>query len=135
MSVQNKQFIKISPEYGCYPIWIGTDGTVFMYDDEETVMECPDISTRLKEWDNIFQSTFDSSYPPDSRFESAQQLFNFEKEGLAIWKLIISKFSDFVVLYDSVVFNKVYDSPECLSIDIDSYDFYQSDWLKPKEFN
>lgn len=129
MKSQKGDFIKIMPEYGCYPIWKGTDGETFWYDDGESVMENPDISDRLNKWNKSFQRTLNNSYPPDSCFENAQQLYNFEIEGLSLWKLIISEYPDYVVVYYSIVFNKTYEDPECLSSDIEKYDFNTSEWL------
>lgn len=38
------------------------------------------------DWDELFQKTYDSDYPPDSRFESNLENELFEKEGEIIWR-------------------------------------------------
>ena len=76
------KYIKIASEYGCEPIWISEDGRLYYYDDDRFVLSDPEISEPLLKWDSIFQNTFDSSYPPDSRFENAQQLHDYELKGI-----------------------------------------------------
>ncbi|MEE0084434.1 MAG: hypothetical protein UE068_09450 [Paludibacteraceae bacterium] len=132
------KYIKIAPEYGCEPIWISEDGKLYNYDDDGLVLSDPEISEPLLKWDSIFQNTFDSSYPPDSRFENAQQLHDYELKGIEIWKLIKNKFPESIVLYYSIVFNKEYDEPAYLLDDLERYvtdpDFANNDWLQAEKF-
>ena len=132
MKAIKEHYIKISPEYGCFPIWTG-DGDIYRY-NEDIVIENTAIYNRLDEWNDVFQRTLDNSYPPDSRFESAQQLYNFETEGLAIWQHILSNFPNYKVVYESIVFDKLYENPESLSNDIENYDFNTSYWLSAKKY-
>ena len=125
------KYIKIAPEYGCEPIWISEDGRLYYYDDDRFVLSDPEISEPLLKWDSIFQNTFDSSYPPDSRFENAQQLHDYELKGIEIWKLIKNKLPDCVVTYDSIVLNNIYDDPNRLLDDLEKYNISDSEWLAP----
>jgi len=95
--------IKIMPEYECSPIWISKNGQVF----ENVAIKFFNLNDELKKevinWDNLYQSTLDSDYPPDSGFKNVKEEETFEKLGIVVWKKINEVYkSSYKVTYYSI---------------------------------
>ena len=73
--------LRLAPEFGCWPLW--DDATGDNLDPADWPLP-PDLAARLRAWDDAFQSTFDSAYPPDSRFPSLEAEAAWTAEGEAL---------------------------------------------------
>jgi hypothetical protein len=126
-------YIKIMPEIGCYPIWVGVDGNI--KDTVEIESICNDL-VLIKEfntWDSIFQNIYDLSDPESAGFDDKESLIAFERQGICLWnKLSILK-PDVKIEYFSFVFDRVYDNILELQNDLDNKAIYMDSfiWIKP----
>jgi hypothetical protein len=105
--------IKIQPEYGTGPLWM-KDSPTEPHSNLST--DKFNLSASLKEridsWDKKYQNTLNHDYPPDSRFDSAQEEVIFEEEGLSIWKAMTNELSpEITIVYFSILNNKLF-SPQ-----------------------
>jgi abortive infection bacteriophage resistance protein len=72
------------PEYQCSPIWeLKHDGLVNLSLNELTVTK--ELKRDIQSWNSVFEETYDSSYPPNSRFPNKRSLEQFDKEGRTLW--------------------------------------------------
>lgn len=96
------KYLKLSPEYGCSPLWVSSDGTFY----ENLSVDASPFNNLLKNkisgWAIIFENTLNQDYPPDSGFSTFEDGEEFEQRGVEIWKDIISHYAN---EYDTVFFN------------------------------
>lgn len=81
-----RRVFRLAPEYGCWPLW--DDATGDNLEPEHWPLP-PDLAARLRAWDDAFQATLDSAYPPDSRFASAEAEAAWTAEGAALKAALI----------------------------------------------
>ncbi len=74
--------LRLSPEFGCWPTWDQDTGDPV---DPASLGLPDDLAQRLTRWDDAFQATFDSAYPPDSRFPDADAEAAWFAEGRALF--------------------------------------------------
>jgi hypothetical protein len=63
--------IRLSPEYLAYPIFC-SDLENMRHIDLEELPISSDLKSAIKVWDDEYQATFDSDYPPDSSFPTPE---------------------------------------------------------------
>lgn len=72
MSTEPNLRITLQPEWGTGPIWITRGDSIAESYDADEVTDVLDLSDELRAaiaaWDDRFQATFNSDYPPDSAF-------------------------------------------------------------------
>ena len=77
--MSNRKTIKLTADYGCWPLWnVGKDGDNI---DPEILPLSPEAIEKLKEWAEAYERTLNQEYPPDSNFESIEQLNAFNRLG------------------------------------------------------
>lgn len=102
--------IKIRAEYECFPLWIKNDHGVYENISTETLNLSESLSERIKMWSKKFDSTLNTEYPPNSGFRDLNDAKKFEKEGLEIWRELVSNLGEnYKISYFSFLFNKLFD--------------------------
>jgi hypothetical protein len=106
-----ESLIKIMPDYGCFPLWKrNKESEIFQNINHLDLNISNEIKIKLDEWNLVYQNTFNNDYPPNSSFINLKAAFDFEKEGLLIWKQLIDETEEQIVYY-SVMMNAIYVSP------------------------
>lgn len=103
--------IKIMPEYGCSPLWLyeGYNAAKSIEIKEVNISE--GLKSKIQNWADIYESTFNEDYPPDSMFSNSDDEKSFEVEGLEIWKQLQKEIgNEYVIRYFSILNNKVYEN-------------------------
>ena len=77
--------LRLAPEYGCWPTWDDATGDNIAPTDLPIP---PDLAARIAEWDEAFQATLNSAYPPESRFADAAAEADWRAEGEAVLKAL-----------------------------------------------
>ncbi len=112
-------YIKIMPEIGCFPIWIGSDS----YVEENVKIDdvCSDMKliSAFNDWDNMYQDAYDLSDPLSSGFSDKETLIEFEKIGVSLWRKLSDDLSNVNIEYFSIIFNKEYCDWQELLYDLD----------------
>ncbi len=91
------KYIKFGVEYGAPPFF-NTDVDKMGHIDFDEMGLSNDLLSRIREWDNDFQNTFDENYPPDSGFKSENDVFLHNLEGKEISVLMQKELGkDFLV--------------------------------------
>jgi hypothetical protein len=75
--------IKLMPEYGCSPAWQVGAGPARNIPIRDLAIT-QELREALERWDDRFQSTFNTSYPPDSGFRERSLSDAFLDEGEAL---------------------------------------------------
>jgi hypothetical protein len=92
--------LRLSPEFGCWPTWDQDTGESL---DPADLRLPADLAERLRRWDDAFQATFDSAYPPDSRFPHTEAEAAWYAEGRALFVALCEVFgSDLVTCIDGL---------------------------------
>jgi hypothetical protein len=85
MSTEPNLRITLQPEWGTGPIWITRGDSISEPYDADEVTDVLDLSVDLREaitaWDDRFQATFNSEYPPDSAFATPDDEAAFIADG------------------------------------------------------
>lgn len=99
------KIVKIMPEYGTGMLWQKkSKEDVFSYITPQDLKLGHVLITKLKDWDVLYQGTFNENYPPDSGFANKNERKKFEEKGLELWQdLIIELPSTIKVIYYSVI--------------------------------
>lgn len=72
--------IKIMAEYQCFPLWdVGMTGPDNI--NPETLPISAALAKDFQRWADRYDLTLDQTYPPDSRFESAEAHSRFVTDG------------------------------------------------------
>jgi hypothetical protein len=80
-NITNK--IILMSEYECSPCWIIQDGIKHNFPlDSMNITE--ELTQQIQAWDTKFQATLNQDHPPDSGFDSEDELVAFNKEGEAL---------------------------------------------------
>lgn len=97
------------PEYGMYPIWIQySSSEPFANINIDELNLSVSLAEKLKEWDAMFQNTFNQEYPPNSGFITNVVESIFEEKGISIWQEMLSELSEnYEILYYSTIENKI----------------------------
>lgn len=106
MSEEPDLHITLQPEWGTGPIWIRRgDGISEPYDAEE-VTDVLDLSDELREaitaWDERFQNTFNSAYPPDSAFPAPDDEAAWLSDGKRLAQRLRSEMPEAAVAYETI---------------------------------
>jgi hypothetical protein len=112
-----KTILKLMPEYKCYPIWISENGGVFDNIAPNQLNISSNLKSKIEEWDNVFEKTFNCENPVESGFKKSD-LTCFEEIGVEIWKQLILELSEFQIIYKSQINFKEYTKPLDLESDI-----------------
>jgi hypothetical protein len=106
----NQEYLKLKPDYECYPIWkIGPNYVENLNPEELPITQI--LKNRLTAWQIKFDQTLDRSDPISSGFKSKLEVNDFDREGHEIWKKLIHEMGpDYQIKYFSVLDNKLYDS-------------------------
>ena len=104
------------PEYECYPIWISEDGGIFENIDPEELRISKKLKLKILEWDTKYEKSYDKKKPINSGFKNNKTEFNFEKEGLEIWKDMCNELRGEVILYRSILNGKEFVSSDLKKI-------------------
>ncbi|MDR0874442.1 MAG: hypothetical protein LBN27_13425 [Prevotellaceae bacterium] len=96
------------PDYDCSPIW-----ELNKYDFFEPIVINDieiqeDLKIEILEWDTLFQNTLDRKDGRNSGFSTNEDLDNFDKKGIEIWKKIIKQLPKDNIYYFSVKYYKLY---------------------------
>lgn len=111
-------YIKISPEYGCSPLWIGIDGHVRDNIDIEALICDSELISEFNDWDDSFQKIYNLDDLEAIGFSDKIALFEFEKIGFSLWCKLCKLKSDMKIEYRSTVFNEIYENPQELMYDL-----------------
>ncbi|WP_298261221.1 hypothetical protein [uncultured Litoreibacter sp.] len=81
MTLTDANIFRLSPEYACFPLWsVGTDGGL-----KNAVAHSfglpKNLADEIEAWGDIFESTYNSEYPPHSGFDSEGEVLNFKARG------------------------------------------------------
>ena len=103
-------YLKLSPEYGCSPLWNSLDGKIYSNLDIDSSPFDEVLKSRLFDWAKNFETTLNQDYPPDSGFKTIVDEQAFETNGATIWKDILKHYSNLYkqVLFRSNFLNKLY---------------------------
>lgn len=126
-------YIKIMPEYGCSPIWIGIDGDLTDNVEIEAICDNLVLINEFNNWNCIFQKIYNPWDPEAAGFEDKESLFAFEMIGINLWNSLNRLISNKKIEYFSLVFNKEYNNIVELQRDLDSKALYLDSfvWVKP----
>ncbi|GAA4025534.1 hypothetical protein GCM10022386_05910 [Flavobacterium cheonhonense] len=100
--------IKISPEYGCFPLWISEKDEIYSNVNHYDLNFSEDLKKNIENWNIKFQQTLNKEYPPDSSFGSLTDLIEFENEGILVWRDINKQMSNVNVSYFSLLKDRYY---------------------------
>ncbi len=92
---------KLMPEYGCSPVWKLSDQPA----ENIPIFELPvseDLRASLEKWDEMFQSTFDASYPPNSGFANPKDAEAFLRRGETLVEELGQELPDADIEYERV---------------------------------
>lgn len=103
-------YLKLSPEYECSPLWISSDGEIYENLQIDNTPFDEALKKKLADWADAFDATLNQDYPPDSGFANEKDEQAFERDGLAIWKNILEDYSNLYqkVLFKSVLLSRLY---------------------------
>lgn len=82
-----KKYLKLSPEFMCYPIWIGEENFLLPISHHELIIFTK-LKQKIEDWDKQYQSIYVDDYPTDSKFQSARDAKNFIEIGYEIQKAL-----------------------------------------------
>ena len=85
--------IRLRNAYMEEPVMI-KDTDIFRHKDISGLPISPELKLALKSWDEAYQATFDSNYPPDSGFSSAALEASHVKEGVELARRIQVELGD-----------------------------------------
>jgi len=103
--------IKLMVDYCCPPVW-WDDGYRVGPVELSDLPITRELRDRLGRWADMYDSTLDMNYPPDSGFENVSDFLAFDDEGEQLWLSLISELSpDYDVLYRSARSTKVLSNP------------------------
>lgn len=74
------RIIKLDAEYFCYPLWEKTPGRDPGEIDPNDLPLSDDLKRDIIKWSMVYDSSFNSDYPPDSAFDSPDTDIWFEQE-------------------------------------------------------
>lgn len=108
------------PEYGCSPLWVSDDNGTFKNLDIRKL----DLSlvNKIEIWNQLYQSTLNQEYPPESGFVNTIEMYNFEKAGIRIWKDLLNRYFNIAkIAYWSIVFNRLFFNVNELYVELDNW--------------
>lgn len=73
------KIIKLSTDYHCWPLW-GVSPNELGNINPNDLPISEELKNKLNEWADIYDSTLNQEYPPNSGFDSKEQ------EQLFLWK-------------------------------------------------
>ena len=82
-----KKYVKLSPEFMCYPIWMEEENCLLPINHYELKIST-ELKQKIEAWDKQYQSTYVDDYPPDSKFETARDEKKFMERGYEIQKAL-----------------------------------------------
>ena len=94
-----KKYVKLSPEFMCYPIWMEEDNLITPINHYELKIST-ELKQKIEDWDKQYQSIYVDDYPPDSKFETVRDEQKFIEIGYEIQKALqIELGDDYEVFY------------------------------------
>lgn len=94
-----KKYVKLSPEFMCYPIWMEEDNLIIPINHHELKIST-ELKQKIEDWDKQYQSIYVDDYPPDSKFETVRDEQKFIEIGYEIQKALqIELGDDYEVFY------------------------------------
>ncbi|MDQ8951734.1 hypothetical protein RFH42_02010 [Acinetobacter rudis] len=82
-----KKYVKLSPEFMCYPIWM-EEGNIFLPINHYELNISTELKQKIEAWDNQYQSIYVDDDPSDSEFETAIDEKKFIEIGHEIKKAL-----------------------------------------------
>ena len=114
------KYLKIMPEYGCSPLWVSDNNKTFKNLDFRKVGSS--LVNRIDVWNQLYQSTLNQEYPPESGFVNTIDIYNFEKEGIKIWKDLLNIYFNIAkIAYWSIVFSRLFFNVNELNVELDNW--------------
>ena len=114
------KYLKIMPEYGCSPLWVSDNNRTFKNLDFRKVGSS--LVNRIDVWNQLYQSTLNPEYPPESGFVNTIDIYNFEKEGIKIWKDLLNIYFNIAkIAYWSIVFSRLFFNVNELNVELDNW--------------
>ncbi len=77
--------IRLMADYGCDPLWWDEPDIVGNIEPEKLPLS-PETITRLHNWANVYDARINWSDPYDSPELSPEEIEDFEREGISLWK-------------------------------------------------
>lgn len=77
------RLLRLSAEYGCWPVWDQTRDVGANLDPEDLPISAA-LRHRLVRWSEAHARTLDEAYPPDSAFATAEEERRWVEEGRAL---------------------------------------------------
>ena len=114
------KYLKIMPEYGCSPLWVSDNNGTFnnLYIRKIGLS----LVNRIDVWNQLYQSTLNQEYPPESGFVNTIEMYNFEKEDIRIWKDLLNVYFNITkITYWSIVFNRLFFNVNELNVELDNW--------------
>ena len=94
-----KKYVKLSPEFMCYLIWMEEDNLITPINHYELKIST-ELKQKIEDWDKQYQSIYVDDYPPDSKFETVRDEQKFIEIGYEIQKALqIELGDDYEVFY------------------------------------
>jgi len=108
------RIIKISPEYGTGLLWIQQSEELYFENIEPKELGISlSLVNKIEHLNELYQSTFNTSYPPDSGFLSKEDEIAFERKGIEIWKELQEELPyNTTIIYCSAIRHKQYNNLE-----------------------
>ncbi|KGF34367.1 hypothetical protein [Hoylesella buccalis] len=114
------KYLKIMPEYGCSPLWVSDNNGTFKNLDIRKIGLS--LVNRIDVWNQLYQSTLNQEYPPESGFVNTIEMYNFEKEGIRIWKDLLNIYFNIAkITYWSIVFNRLFFNVNELNVELENW--------------
>ena len=108
------------PEYGCSLLWVSDNNRTFKNLDFRKVGSS--LVNRIDVWNQLYQSTLNQEYPPESGFVNTIDIYNFEKEGIKIWKDLLNIYFNIAkIAYWSIVFSRLFFNVNELNVELDNW--------------
>jgi len=88
-----KKYVKLSPEFMCYPIWMEEDNLLTPINHYELKIPT-ELKQKIEDWNKQYQSIYVDDYPPDSKFETVRDEQKFIEIGYEIQKALQIELGD-----------------------------------------
>ena len=88
-----KEYVKLSPEFMCYPIWMEEDNLFFPINHYDLKIS-NELKQKIEVWDDQYQSIYKEDYPLDSKFETVIDEIKFIGAGYEIKKALQLELGD-----------------------------------------
>ncbi len=108
-------------EYGCSPLWVSDDKGGKNLDIRKVESSLVD---KIDIWNQLYQSTLNQEYPPESGFVNTIEMYNFEKTGIRIWMEFSDRYRYYnriKISYWSIALNRLFLNVNEFNVELDNW--------------